>query len=243
MLQIRHCLFETNSSSACVLSVMIAQIEGLEIPNKVQIDSSARPWDYNLSGCYVLADRNDQTDRFLGLLKHSGVKEIYVDGKLVEADEEVRDVKFLPVECVLAMCFGDYKVFSEWRGWGSEYEDSTFLRANEIFEIQAKLRDPNYIVICDDGEGNEINWNDLPYSKRVITEEEYKRALNIQAAEDPDYTDEEFDKALEMYSTEMEKYEGDEDADRLANKAHEQASKDQRYIRRNGYRDKKYKHL
>lgn len=245
MIQIRHGLFETNSSSACTLVVMIAQVEGLVIPSKVQIDSSARPWDEDINGAYVTANMNDQADRFLGLLKHAGVNEIYVDGKLVDADPEVRDVKFMPVECILARCFGDYKSFSEWQGWGDEYDGTKFLNVKEIYEIQNKLKDPNYVVVCQDGEdGTEIEWKDLPYSKRVITaddlanfEEASKYAYDEPELEEPDY-----EEWLED-SKKFEKYEGDEDYDRLTDKAKEQGSKDQRYIRRNGYRDKKYKHL
>lgn len=34
------------------------------------------------------------------------------------------------------------------------------------------IKDPNYIVICTDGDGNEVDWDSTRFAKMVITDEE-----------------------------------------------------------------------
>ena len=241
MLQIRHGLFETNSSSASTFVVHVFQVDGIEVPKRVDITSDGCPWETSINGVYELARRNNQDKDFLGLLASWGVKEIYVDNQLVKPDFEDNRVTFLPDDEIKAMCFGDYKKFYEVQGWGDEYEDTHYLSIKEIYEIQTKAKDPSYAIRCMDEDGNDVEWSSTEYSKRVITQADLDRyhepVYEEESVEEPDY-----EEWLED-SKKFEKYEGDEDYDRLTNKVKEQGSKDQRYIRRNGYRDKKYKHL
>ena len=168
MIQVRNGMFETNSSSTMTLSVSICQVDELEIPPVVHIESGGFVGDRDLNGCYAWAEWNNQIPQFLGLLKYSGVKEIYVDGKPVDADPEDRYVKLLKPEAILAMCFGDFKNFSEWSGYGGEWDSSQYLTKEQIKTVQTFMKDPRYIIICTDGDGNEIDWDSTRFAKMVI---------------------------------------------------------------------------
>lgn len=172
MLQVRYNMFETNSSSTCTLSVMVCQVDNLDIPPVVKIESNGRMWDRNLNGCYAWAADQNQEEEFFGLLKYVGVKEIYVDGKQVEGDPDNRHIKFTKEPIALAMCFGDFKSFSEWMGHGDEWDNSSYLTKEQIKAIQTLSKDPAYIIICTDEDDNEVSWSSLRYAKMVITDEE-----------------------------------------------------------------------
>lgn len=198
MIQIRYGIFETNSSSTMTFAVDICQVEELEIPPVVRIDSNGDHWENNLNGVYALAVIEQQEEQFLGLLKHAGVKEIYVDGKLVDADPENRRVTFSREEFLLAKCFGDFKSFSEWQGHGSEYDCSSYLTKEQIKTVQTLIKDPKYIVICIDEDGNELDWDSTRFANMVITDEEIeaekeylrlKEQYEIEKANDPGYED------------------------------------------------------
>ena len=172
MIQIRYNIFETNSSSTMTFAVDICQVEELEIPSVVHIESGGFSGDNDINGVYAWVEWQHQTEQFFGLLKYSGVKEIYVDGKLVDADPEDRFVKILRPEVILAKCFGDFKCFSEWMGHGNEWDCSQYLTKEQIKTVQTMIKDPKYIIICTDEDGNEIDWDSTRYAKMVITDEE-----------------------------------------------------------------------
>lgn len=172
MIQVRYNQFETNSSSSMTFAVDICQVEELEIPPVVKIESGGFAGDNNINGVYAWAEWQHQTDQFLGLLKYSGVREIYVDGRPVDADPEDRFVKILRPEIILAKCFGDFKSFSEWSGYNDEWDNSQYLTKGQIKMVQTMLKDPKYIVICMDGDGNEIDWESTRFAKMVISDEE-----------------------------------------------------------------------
>lgn len=200
MIQVRYNQFETNSSSTMTFAVDICQVVDLEIPPVVHIETGGFAGDNNINGVYAWADWQHQVDQFLGLLKYSGVKEIYVDGKLVDADPEDRYVKILRPEVILAKCFGDFKSFSEWSGHGDEWENSQYLTKGQIKTVQNMFKDPNYIVICMDGDGNEIDWESTRFAKMVISDEEVeaeKEYLAHKAEYDKDIESEYDDYALE----------------------------------------------
>lgn len=200
MIQVRYNQFETNSSSTMTFAVDICQVVDLEIPPVVHIETGGFAGDNNINGVYAWADWQHQVDQFLGLLKYSGVREIYVDGRLVDADPEDRYVKILRPEVILAKCFGDFKSFSEWSGHGDEWENSQYLTKGQIKTVQNMLKDPNYIVICMDGDGNEIDWESTRFAKMVISDEEVeaeKEYLAHKAEYDKDIESEYDDYALE----------------------------------------------
>ena len=172
MIQVRYGIFETNSSSTMTFMVEICQVDELEIPPVVHIESGGHVSDRDLNGCYAWAEWQHQTDQFFGLLKYSGVKEIYVDGKLVDANPEDRFVKIFRPEAILAMCFGDFKSFSEWSGHGDEWDNSQYLTKEQIKTVQTFMKDPKYIIICSDEDGNEIDWESTRFAKMIITDEE-----------------------------------------------------------------------
>ena len=172
MIQVRYNQFETNSSSTMTFAVDICQVEDLDIPPVVKIESNGDHWKRDLNGCYALAVIKGQEKEFLGLLKYAGVKEIFVDGRPVDADPSDRHVTFYREEFVLAMCFGDFKSFSEWQGHGDEWDNTSYLTKEQIKTVQTLMKDPKYLVICIDEDGNEIEWESSRYSKMVITDEE-----------------------------------------------------------------------
>lgn len=201
MIQIRMSIFETNSSSTMTFAVDICQVEELEIPPVVHIESGGFSGDNDINGVYAWAEWQHQTEQFFGLLKYSGVKEIYVDGKPVDADPEDRFVKILRPEVILAKCFGDFKCFSEWMGHGGEWDCSQYLTKEQIKTVQTMIKDPKYIIICTDEDGNEIDWDSTSYAKMVITDEEieaereylaHKKEYDedIESDSDYDYDDE-----------------------------------------------------
>ena len=120
MIQIRYNFFETNSSSTCTLSIRVVQVEHLEIPSIVKLETTNTHWELDLNGNYALARIREDVDAFFGLLKYVGVKEIYVDGKLVEGEFENHHTKFRDERIVLASCFGNYKSYGESQGHGGE---------------------------------------------------------------------------------------------------------------------------
>lgn len=170
MISIRVNMFETNSSSCTTLAVIIAQINGLDIPPKVYIKSDAWKWDKTLDGSYALAKSYNKEDEFFGLLKYVGVKEIYLDGNLVNTETTNKEVTFRKTEYILAACFGKYLCFTEVEGYGGEYEESKFLNEKEIDTIQSYIKNPEYIVDCyaygnEDDLGTSIDWKDVLSSK------------------------------------------------------------------------------
>lgn len=172
MIQVRYKQFETNSSSSMTFAVNICQVVDLEIPPVVHIETGGFVGDNDINGVYAWADWQHQVEQFFGLLKYSGVREIYVDGKLVDADPEDRFVKILRPEIILAKCFGDFKSFSEWQGYNDEWDNTQYLTKGEIKTVQTMIKDPNYIVICTDGDGNEVDWESTRFAKMVISDEE-----------------------------------------------------------------------
>lgn len=172
MIQIRYNLFETNSSSTMTFAVDICQVEGLDIPSVVRIESGGFVGNHDLNGCYAWAEWQNQLPQFFGLLKYSGVKEIYVDGKLVDADPEDRYIKIIRPEAILAMCFGDYRSYSEWFGHGGEWDNSQYLTPKQIKDVQTMAKNPNYIIICQDEDGNEIDWESTRFAKMQISDED-----------------------------------------------------------------------
>lgn len=216
MIQIRSAMFETNSSSTCTLFIQVAQIEGLEIPTTVHINSDSDWWTQDINGCYAHSKRFDNdVEEFLGLLAYNGVKNIYVDDKLVEVDPENHCTKTRP-EILLAKCFGEYKQYSESEGHGGEIGESSRLHLYEIKEIQDYYKNPDFIVICWDGEpfDTEIEWTDLEYSRRKIDEaeaENSKKYKDYNGHYDEDYDDEEDEDPNDYgdeYYTSKKKYHG-----------------------------------
>ena len=171
MVQIRYNFFETNSSSTCTLAVRVVQIDHLDIPPVVKIETTNTHWELDLNGNYALAKIKDDVDAFFGLLKYVGIKEIYLDGKLVEGEFENHHTKFRDERIVLASCFGNYKSYGEYQGHGGEAEYSSYLSKKDIKEIQNYNKNSDYILICTRYD-NEIEWSSLPYSRMKITEED-----------------------------------------------------------------------
>ena len=174
MVQIRYNFFETNSSSTCTLSINIVQVEHLNIPPVVKIETTDEWWSRDLNGCYSNAKSWGDEDAFIGLLKHVGVKEIYIDDKLVEGEFENYHTKFRDERIVLAICFGNYKSYGESQGHGGEAGESYYLSKKEIKEIQDYNKNPDYILICTHGDDDdtEFEWSSLPYSRMKITEQD-----------------------------------------------------------------------
>ena len=182
MIQARIGAFETNSSTYCSLWVEVAQVEGLDIQPIVKFESSG-DWNDNMWYVYHRAESSNELDRLFGLLKYSGVKEIFVDNKPVEGEFTDHHPKFMRPECILAACFGTYKRYSEYEGHGDECDNSKWLKPSQILEIQNYLKDPNYVVFCDDGAERNAKEIEFPYKNRVITEQELERERKITAYE------------------------------------------------------------
>ena len=66
MLNIRNGIFETNSSSTHSLVVSLIQIDGLEIPSTVEIESGHFPLDNNVHGCYTYFKEKGREKQFFG---------------------------------------------------------------------------------------------------------------------------------------------------------------------------------
>lgn len=175
MIQARIGAFETNSSTYCSLYVMVAQVEGLNIPPIVKFESGGSWSDDGLKWIYWRAEYANELDKLFGLLKHAGVKEIFVDNKPIEGEYNDWHTKFMPEVCILAKCFGDFKTYSEWDGSGDEWDNTSFLKPSEILAIQNKIKDPNYEVICTDGAEDNPEIIDFPYIDRKITNEDLER--------------------------------------------------------------------
>lgn len=176
MIQVRYKIFETNSSSACTLSVSIIQIDNLDIPSTIQIDSSSNVWDHDINARYALAKRDEREQDFLDLLANAGVKQIYVDGVLKEANPENHTSRSTKDFIDLAISFGDYFNYSEWHSWGGEIDSwNPPLSLASIKNIQIHDKDPDYMIYCTDGEDGEIDWHSLPYSTMTITNEDIQK--------------------------------------------------------------------
>lgn len=172
MIQVRYNIFETNSSSTMTFAVDICQVEELDIPPVVKIESNGNCWERNLNGIYAWAVNESDEEAFFGLLAHVGVKEIYVDGKAIYANKDNYRIKFTKEPIALACCFGDFKSFSEWHGYGDEWDSSQYLTKEQVKLVQTLIKDPRYVIICMDEDGNEVDWFSTQYSKMNITQEE-----------------------------------------------------------------------
>lgn len=201
MIQVRYGLFETNSSSTMTFAVDICQVVDIEIPPIVEIDTTVGCWDNNVSSVYNWAQYRHNEKEFLGLLAHSGVKEIYIDGKLTIVDPDNYHITFTRPEIVIARSFGDFKNFSEWQGHGGEWDCSQYLTKEQIKLVQDYIKNPNYIVICMDEDGNELDWASTRYSKMVITDEE------IEAEKEYLANKKKYDEDIESKYNEYEDYE------------------------------------
>lgn len=216
MINVRYNFFETNSSSTMTFAVDICQVENLDIPPVVKIESNESWWERNLNGCYAWAKRDNDEEAFFGLLAYVGVKEIYVDGRPVEANKDNHHIKFTREEMALAICFGDFKSYSEWMGHGDEWDNSQFLSKEQIKTVQTFIKNPNYVVICMDEDGNEIDWFSTRYSKMIITDEDVEKErkfLEYQKRYDEDREKydsyEDYEEAIsETADFEEEDYEG-----------------------------------
>ena len=176
MIQVRYNMFETNSSSTCSFIVHVIQTDHLDIPAKVEIESSNEWWKQDINGCYSNAQHHEQEKEFVNFLASKGVKEIYVDGKLQEIDPENDKITFRDPDEVLAICFGEYFGYSEWFGHDGEAGESTHLTKKQIKKIQDYSKKPDFSIVCYDGEdGPQIPWESHKYSKWVITEEDIEK--------------------------------------------------------------------
>jgi hypothetical protein len=172
MIQVRYNIFETNSSSTMTFTVDICQVEELDIPPVVKIESNGNCWERNLNGIYAWAVNESDEEAFFGLLAHVGVKEIYVDGKHIQANKYNYRIKFTKEPIALACCFGDFKSFSEWHGYGDEWDSSQYLTKEQVKLVQTLIKDPRYIIICSDEDGNEIDWESTRFAMMIVTDEE-----------------------------------------------------------------------
>ena len=150
MLNIRNGIFETNSSSTHSLVVSLIQIDGLEIPSTVDIESGHFPLDNNVHGCYTYFKEKGREKQFFGFLLSKGVKQIYVDGIPVKADSEDRDISmsFSPEE-LLSKCFGLTEYFFESSAWGGGYDEldtSKDFSYSDFVRIERYEKDPRYKV-------------------------------------------------------------------------------------------------
>lgn len=204
MIQIRYNQFETNSSSTMTFAINVCQVAELNIPSVVHIESGGFAGDNNINGVYAWAEWQHQTNQFLGLLKYSGVKEIYIDGKRVDANPEDRFVKILRPEIILAKCFGEFKSFSEWYGHGGEWDNSQYITKEQIKLVQTLIKDPKYLIICTDGDGNEVMWETTKYSTMHITDEE------IEAEREYLANKKKYEEMQEEYERQYNKYQQDE---------------------------------
>ena len=180
MIQIRHNLFETNSSSACVFSVVVYRPDTIKIPKVVHINSKGdEPIDrmYHYSDWVEQYDGN--RDNFLAFLKSIGIEEIYLDGKKVEPDIDKMVFKGDKDLEIGKMFAEENYYFSEWQSWGDELcegNGTDYISFPNRYKIQQFVKDPNYIVkILDGDNGKEIAWEDCPISKEVYTEADIKR--------------------------------------------------------------------
>lgn len=211
MIQVRYNIFETNSSSTMTFAVDICQVEELDIPPVVKIESNGNCWERNLNGIYAWAVDESDEEAFFGLLAHVGVKEIYVDGKVIHADKDNYRIKFTKEPIALACCFGDFKSFSEWHGYGDEWDSSQYLTKEQVKLVQTLIKDPRYIIICMDEDGNEVDWFSTQYSKMNITQEEID-AEREYLAHKKDY-DEDIESQYDDYDYDsMSDVEDDEDS-------------------------------
>ena len=218
MIQVRYKMFETNSSSACSLSISIIQIENLEIPSRIDIDTNCHTWDNTAGSRYLIAKENGTEQDFLDLLANVGVKEIYLDGKPVSANPENHTYRNTRDKIDLAICFGEYMNFSEWSSWGGEIDDyNPPISLANIKKIQEYAKNPDYMIHCTDGEdGNELDWYSLPYSTKRITEEDiiqdekYRKARTEAERRRLQAEREYFDNLEEDYIREIEQMEEDE---------------------------------
>lgn len=236
MLQIRRCMFETNSSSACVFSVISYRPDAIKIPKTVKIDSRG---DSRLDGYYRYvidgwAVAFDDTNSFFTFLLENGVEEIFVDGAPVTVDKE-RATGFhshMAKEDLMASFFAEgYESFSEWESWGSEIEDSPAgINYLDGYRIQQMAKDPNYVVKVFDGDTDEeIPWEECPLAKQEFKPEwierlkkdaeaqeqrkkeweEYKTAFQEKWGIDLDTFDEIYEESSEQIAE--EEYSSDDD--------------------------------
>ena len=193
MIQARIKMFETNSSSCCTLMIWAAQVVGLDVPTRVDITPHTDShYEDTINSFYDSAEQYNELDTYLSLLRHAGVKDIFVNGKPAEFTEGNYHTKFEREEIILAKLFGNCPYFSESRGYGGDYGDSDFLTKSEIRDIQNYAKDTDFVIICHDEDGNELNWSDLKYSKMVITDEDIekeKEYLQRRALEEDDELD------------------------------------------------------
>ena len=176
MLQIRRCMFETNSSSACVFSVICYRPDSIKIPKTAKIDSRG---DTRLDSLYRYvndgwSDAFDNANSFFAFLMENGVEEIFVDGAPVTVDRE-RATGFhshMTKEDLLARCFAeDYEAFSEWESWGSEIEEgSVCISYLDGYRIQQMAKDTNYVVKVFDGDTDE----EIPWEECSLAKQEFK---------------------------------------------------------------------
>lgn len=204
MIQVRYNMWETNSSSACTLVVYISQADGLDVPNKINIDSNASYSDGGVASIYSDARYYNEIDKFLNLLAYAGVKEIYVDGKQITTDPTNHNISFMPISYALAVSFnGEHKKYFETYSHGGEIDcEDVRLTLHDIVDIQNKLKDPNYEVHCGDGDEQKYNEIEFPYTKPIpehllIAEQkrlDYKNLPTIDYGEDKsNYDDTKFD--------------------------------------------------
>ena len=157
MIQIRYNTFETNSSSASVFYIRAYQIEDIDIPTRVDIDSS--DGESHLGNAYQRA--KDNKNKLFGYLHYIGVKEIYVDGKLVTESEECKDPSQINSwteffnDSLPAYLFGDWFSCSEWESWGEDlydyYEDENHSLSNinykDVKKVEQYAKNPKYKVL------------------------------------------------------------------------------------------------
>lgn len=208
MRQIRYGVFETNSSSTHSLVVMIVQTQNLDIPSTIRIDTRSGEsfWDNTPNGFYNLLKDEGQEQKFLNLLARNGVREIYVDGQLVETNPNDCQIKGWVGPDIIARCFGDYKVFGTMEPFGDDYEwaygneDYPWdLKLEEVKTIQEYAKNSDYDIICTDRNDNIVDWNSLPYSKLKITDDmienerlarQYRKTAREEEIEEPDEIEE-----------------------------------------------------
>jgi hypothetical protein len=162
MITIRYNLFETNSSSASIFFIKAFQIEGLDIPSILQIDlaDSKAP----STEVYRWTDEKDRP-KFFGFLHSIGVKEIYVNGTLINELEECRHpndfISWFDEESLPAYLFGDYFTAHEIYSWGGDLDDGPddWIKDSDIQKVKRYIKDPNYKVVIYNEDDDEITFD------------------------------------------------------------------------------------
>lgn len=145
MLQIRHRIFETNSSSANVL--VIPKNQGVRVPERfifMDDDTSLRPVEIVL--CHLGHD-SETVDQIVNFLYLSGVDEIIYGGHDINYKKAIDKYKKCPEDKGIP------------KGWGKEsFAKALFGTETDCDHYNDGDRRPNYVEGAGTVDSDDDNW-------------------------------------------------------------------------------------